>query len=537
MTSDGSGGGGANGGAKSGSGGTQSGGSGHGNGGTSGVATHGATMVARTGARGLPVPANLRGFIEVKEATEEKEEEEEKEAAEDGFSELRRPSGTGSNCGEKQQERSYPRLSSVSGGDSDYDRESSDQYFVLPMTPRGSSSAKEDSNGMKISKPTVVSASSKLTTMADVATTTSLTIEWVVVEEVKVGVENTMESTSLLRTTSTTKVVESVSPPAGASGESGASGAFGEPQPQSPPQPPQQQVPSSKTKSRKRSFTAPMLPSSMLPSSWPSLEGNEKTGKRSHASTLVFQVSWCVNGSAWLLEPTLVVATGMGSTKGRYTKENMAAAGEYQFRVRIHQPRGRDPLPWSESSAPFLFGGGSGGGSGSGGGGGGGGGGGARKQQQQQQQEVNDQSGGDSDDSGAGQSGRAVATATLRAPSMDEDGTLLEQIDPELIQFDDPLVVLGQGGFGIVSRSAVGGFRGITVAVKRVKPRAVSGLRNASDSERAQYHDEMLMEMLDELHAEVRECIIRVFFLFFLKSLSCLFLFVFFFFLVCADLT
>ena len=214
-----------------------------------------------------------------------------------------------------------------------------------------------------------------------------------------------------------------------------------------------------------------------------------------------------------MLEPTLVVATGIGSTKGRYTKENMAAAGEYQFRVRIHQPHGRDPLPWSESSAPFFFGGGSGGGSDSGGGGGGDG---ARKQQQQ---EANDQSGGDSDgdsdDSGGGQSSRARATATLRAPSMDEDGTLLEQIDPELIQFDDPLVVLGQGGFGIVSRSAVGGFRGITVAVKRVKPRAVSGLRNASDSERAQYHDEMLMEMLDELHAEVRECPIRVFCFFF----------------------
>ena len=67
--------------------------------------------------------------------------------------------------------------------------------------------------------------------------------------------------------------------------------------------------------------------------------------------------------------------------------------------------------------------------------------------------------------------------------------------------YDDPPLVLGQGGFGIVLRSAVDGYnhRGdqITVAVKRVRP-SRSGRPDVNESE----HMEIMESMVEELHAE-----------------------------------
>ena len=53
---------------------------------------------------------------------------------------------------------------------------------------------------------------------------------------------------------------------------------------------------------------------------------------------------------------------------------------------------------------------------------------------------------------------------TPRAPSVDDDGNLFDQIAVKEVIYDDPPVCLGQGGFCIVLRSAVDGI--IIVAIK-----------------------------------------------------------------------
>jgi serine/threonine-protein kinase CTR1 len=92
-------------------------------------------------------------------------------------------------------------------------------------------------------------------------------------------------------------------------------------------------------------------------------------------------------------------------------------------------------------------------------------------------------------------------SSMLRAPSVDDAGHLLDQVAAADVVYDDPPLVLGQGGFGIVMRSAIDGYnhRGdqITVAIKRVRP-SRSGRPDVNESEQM----EIMESMVEELHAE-----------------------------------
>ena len=408
----------------------------------------------------VAVPDHLRSFIQVPE-TKEEEEEEEEESLIGAFSELR-PTSTATSTSTTSVS-SYPQLPPS--------RTNSQTSTDLPLSPR--SSHIPSTSGMdliEITKPKVIAKS-------HLDTRSCVTIEW----NTQLHVDHiSRNSTSSITTENTTKVTtkdtskdttkdttkqttEQTTEDTAEDTTNAATNLRTSSKPS---------IPSSIDiqHKRKKCFSTPAINTLVVP----------------RKLTPVFQVSWCVNGGQWCIEPTLVVAGGL-TTRGRYTKSDLLA-GQYRFKIRIHRPNGIDTLPWSEPSDPVSC-----------------------ESYDNNTSEDNTQvyhylPNGPSDQIEASnvEVPPKNTSAILRAPSVDDDGNLLTLIDSDEIVFDDPLVILGQGGFGIVSRSAVNGYRGITVAVKRVKPRVFpsSGLRNASDSERKAMQDEMLTEMVDELHAE-----------------------------------
>ena len=298
------------------------------------------------------------------------------------------------------------------------------------------------------------------------------------------------------------------------------------------------------------------ITSSSLTLHW-TLKGSSKT------KVPVFQVEWRRRSTQnptkwckWQVESTLVV--GVDGSTGLFTKQGLRSGTAYQFRIRIHGAHGKNDSNWSEPSAStktdadedqlicyhmldpmclILF----------------------HKRAQKRSQFSVDMSTDALLNSNAGD-GAVVHTAKssslkssihafdedggaemnvaetcpentsaqiparpekyrgaensisttaeepspfktiLRAPSVDDDGNLLDQIAAKEVIYDDPPVCLGQGGFGIVLRSAVDGYnhRGdqITVAVKRVRPR--QGRQDLGDSEQ----QEIMESMVEELHAE-----------------------------------
>jgi tRNA A-37 threonylcarbamoyl transferase component Bud32 len=436
----------------------------------------------------IPVPDNLRSFIEIPE--------EEEESLIEAFSELR--------PAQQQQQiasssSTYPRLPPS--------RINSEVSTDLPSSPRQSYNSSSSSNNNNDNDNNNKSSASLMMQRIQIVKprivamgASRLTIEWSTIvtsgAETKQSAADVSENaiSGALRTASST-TEEHGSRPSTSSSSSSTTNDINQ--------------------GRRRSFTTPAILQEVSIDNRSSASVSWRSAPR--RSVPVFQVGWCVDGGPWVIEPTLVVAAGI-TTRGRYTKENFGQAGKYQFRIRIHRPTGTESLPWSEISEPVLIGN-------------------YPKRgtalsslhevnelaKESNRKNVNDKKDftdeeddntkmyhalGDSNENDQsdrdGNHNRQNVAATLRAPSVDDDGNLLELIDPEEIVFDKPPVILGQGGFGIVSRSAVNGFHGMTVAIKRVKPRAQnsSGLRNASDSERAAIRDEMLEAMVSELHAE-----------------------------------
>jgi serine/threonine protein kinase len=432
----------------------------------------------------LNVPANLRTFIEVPG--------EEQDDMLDGFSELRL-SEDYSNNSNNNTRNEYPKIhSKETKGTSEWKVE---EMATQPTNKRG----KNESGGndslvqsafpmrMNVGQPKVVSSD-----------TFCLTIEWEILltkpsatTEIDIDTNkqtnNNVNDIMMAATAAATALAKKSTTPSHDDSNKSISSVNSNDNSKNGSNSSRSNFGNSSKKEikkvRKRSNTEPV----------PSLSQNSTQSQHFGArkSIPVFQVAWRVNKDmSWHIEPTLIVPKASGTaTNGQYTKENLAH-GEYQFRVRLYQPVGKDELPWSEPSQPYKFGATLDSGVGS-------------CSDDTDENEFKDDSPNETIDSnGKGDNYVISSAAALRAPSVDDYGNLLEKIDSDEIKYDDPLVILGQGGFGIVSRSAVNGFRGRTVAVKRVKPREPSGLQNTSDSERAEIRDELLADMLKELYAE-----------------------------------
>ena len=426
----------------------------------------------------MNVPEHLNSFIQVPESRDDDE---------DGFSELRlSPDNPNSMHNE------YPQIAPRSRPTHDHRPSAEWQLDEIATPPSNTTGTKEKNTATTATAAATAPLSATFSTHTNIGQPTvvtvgasSLTIEWETMVNTITATAVNKEEDGEKRTAPTNTEAPVLSSSTGISstgggssnstgGSSNSSSNSNNKSSTGHKDTPGKELP----KRRKRSFTEPALV----------VEHQEKRNRR-RRQIPVFQVGWKI-GASWHTEPTLVVGSDL-STKGQCTKENLAA-GVYQFRVRLHQPIGKEALPWSEASEPYAFGivvdearlddG-----------------------PRDGTKETNEgHTSGSGDGSRGNPSDQALSgVATLRAPSVDDDGNLLEIIDPMEIAWDDPLVILGQGGFGIVSRSAVGGFRGMTVAVKRVKPRAHNGgLRNASESERAAIRDELLSAMLAELYAE-----------------------------------